>query len=64
MDLPLDTFESVRGESDLLAGLVLEIAGKFPELNEVITSGDFDFAVLEISRNRIQKVKVTIKRAS
>ncbi|HTJ13644.1 MAG TPA: gliding motility-associated protein GldE [Dinghuibacter sp.] len=64
MDLPLDTFESVRGESDSLAGLVLEIAGKFPDLNEVITSGDFDFAVLEISRNRIQKVKVTIKRAS
>src|SRR5262249_39440685 len=37
MDLPLDAFESVRGESDSLAGLVLEIAGKFPALNEVIS---------------------------
>lgn len=64
MDLPLDTFESVRGESDSLAGLVLELAGKFPALNEVVSSGEFDFAVLEISRNRIQKVKVTIKRAA
>ncbi|TDW99504.1 gliding motility-associated protein GldE [Dinghuibacter silviterrae] len=64
MDLPLDTFESVRGESDSLAGLVLELAGKFPALNEVITTGEFDFAVLEINRNRIQKVKVTIKRSS
>ena len=63
MDLPLDTFESVRGESDSLAGLVLELAGKFPAINEVVSSGEFDFAVLEISRNRIQKVKATIKRA-
>ena len=61
MDLPLDTFESVRGESDSLAGLVLELAGEFPALNEVVSSGDFDFAVVETFRNRIQKVKVTIK---
>jgi putative hemolysin len=61
MDLPLDTFEAVRGESDSLAGLVLELAGEFPELNGVVSSGDFDFTVLEISKNRIQKVKVTIK---
>jgi putative hemolysin len=62
MDLPLDTFESVRGESDSLAGLVLELAGKFPAVSEVVSTGDFDFVVMEISRNRIQKVKVTIKR--
>lgn len=61
MDLPLDTFESVKGESDSLAGLVLELAGEFPAQNEVVSSGEFDFTVLEIQRNRIQKVKVTIK---
>jgi CBS domain containing-hemolysin-like protein len=27
---PSDTFENVRGESDSLAGLILEISGKFP----------------------------------
>lgn len=60
MDLPLDTFDKVRGESDSLAGLVLEIAGEFPKNNEVIKSGDFDFTVIDINRNRIQKVKVTV----
>ena len=30
MHLPVDTFDAVRGESDSLGGLVLEIAGAFP----------------------------------
>lgn len=60
MNLSLDTFDSVKGESDSLAGLVLEIAGEFPKNNEVIKSGDFDFTVMDIQKNRIQKVKVTV----
>src|SRR4051812_1627796 len=52
MRLPIDTFDAVKGESDSLAGLVLEIAGEFPSINETITSGDFDFTVLETERNR------------
>lgn len=60
MDLPLDTFDKVRGDSDSLAGLVLEIAGEFPKNNEMVKAGDFDFTVLEINKNRIQKVKVTV----
>lgn len=61
MDLPEDTFDKVKGESDSLAGLVLEIAGYIPKENETVTAGDFDFTVTEIVRNRLQHVKVTIK---
>jgi putative hemolysin len=61
MNLSPEIFDEVRGESDSLAGLVLEIAGEFPQVNEVIPNKDFDFTVLEIDKNRIQKVKVTIK---
>jgi putative hemolysin len=61
MSLPPDTFESVRGSSDSLAGLVLEIAGEFPQVNELLVSGDFTFIPLEINKNRIDKVKITIK---
>ena len=31
MELPIDTFDSVKGESDSLGGLVLEIAGEIPK---------------------------------
>lgn len=61
LGLPVETFDKVRGDSDSLAGLVLEIAGEFPEMNTELESGDFIFVPLEINKNRIEKVKVTIK---
>jgi putative hemolysin len=64
MRLPMDTFDSVKGESDSLAGLVLELAGEFPAINAVVSIGDFDFSVLQADNNRILQVKVTIKPTS
>ena len=62
MGLPGDTFEKVRGDSDSLAGLVLEIAGEFPQVDEEMISGDFTFVPLAINKNRIDKVKVLISQ--
>jgi len=62
MDLPVETFDEVRGESDSLGGLVLEIAGEFPQINSTVTAGDFDFTVLDSNKNRINTVKVTINQ--
>ncbi|MDO9375913.1 MAG: gliding motility-associated protein GldE [Bacteroidota bacterium] len=61
--LPGDVFEEVRGDSDSLAGLVLEIAGEFPQIDEEVVSGDFTFTPLAINKNRIDKVKVEIKQS-
>lgn len=57
---PSDTFEDVRGESDSLAGLILEVSGKFPAVNETISYKHYDFTVLNIEKMRIQRVKLTI----
>ena len=62
MFLPGDIFEKVRGDSDSLAGLVLEIAGEFPQEQEAVVSGDFTFISLAINKNRIDKVKVVIRK--
>lgn len=62
MDIPAETFDEVKGESDSLAGLVLEIAGDIPKVGAVLQSGDFEFTVLEVERNRIQKIKLMIRR--
>ena len=62
LHIPVDTFDKLRGDSDSLAGLVLEIAGEFPAINENIIAGDFTFIPLAINKNRIEKVKVTLKK--
>jgi len=62
MDIPAEIFDEVKGESDSLAGLVLEIAGDIPKAGAILQSGDFEFTVLEVEKNRIQKIKLTIKR--
>ena len=61
MELQTDTFDAIKGESDSLAGLVLELAGEIPQPGKILNSGDFEFTVLEVEKNRIQKVKATIK---
>lgn len=61
MNISPETFEPVKGESDSLGGLILELAGKFPEENSVINYNNFDFTVLEVNKMRIQKVQVTIR---
>lgn len=62
MGLPVDTFDGIRGDSDSVAGLVLEIAGEFPQVNTSLVSGDFTFIPLEINKNRIDKVKIIIQQ--
>lgn len=60
MAIPTDTFEDVRGESDSLGGLILEISGKFPAVNEMVSYHRYEFTVLEVDKMRIKRVKVTV----
>lgn len=60
MKLPLNTFDAVKGDSESLAGLLLELSGELPAKDQLIVCGDFEFRVLDIQQNRIQRVQVTI----
>jgi len=62
MRLPMDTFDKVKGESESIGGLVLELAGEFPAINAEVTCGDFTFTVVETDNNRVKSVKVTMKQ--
>jgi len=61
MNLPVDTFDNVKGDSDSLAGLILELSGNIPKVNDIIPCGDFEFTILDADSSRIKKVKVTVK---
>lgn len=54
-------FEDEKGESDTLAGFILEIAGGFPTKGEMISFDKYDFKIEAVDRKRIKQVKVTLK---
>jgi len=60
MNLPNRVFDAIRGDSETVAGLVLELAGEIPKPNQVLVANDFTFTVLEVAMNRIHKIKITI----
>ena len=62
LNLPVDTFDNVKGDSDSLAGLILELSGEIPKVNDIILCGDFEFTIMEADSSRIKKVKVHIKQ--
>ena len=61
MNLSVDTFDKVKGDSDSLAGLILELSGEIPKVNDVISLGDFQFTILDADSSRIKRVKVAIR---
>jgi CBS domain containing-hemolysin-like protein len=61
MRLSTKEFDHIRGDSETVAGLVLEVAGEIPKTNQVFNVNGFTFTVLEVAMNRIQKIKITIE---
>ena len=55
-----DIFDEVKGESDSLAGLILELEGEIPEKGSNTTFKNFVFEVYTVDERRIKKIKVTI----
>lgn len=62
LQLSLDTFDTVKGDNDSLAGLLLELVGEMPTVQQVVVAGDFEFTVLEIDQHRIKQVQVKINQ--
>ena len=60
IDISSGFFDAVKGESDTVAGLFLELAGAFPTLQQVVKYKQFSFTVLEIQKNRIHKIQLII----
>ncbi len=62
LDIDADEFEGVKGESDTLAGFILELSGKIPQKFEKISHRDFIFEIESVDKRRIKRVKVTLPK--
>lgn len=57
-------FEVYIGESETLAGLLLELLGEIPSKGRVISIGGFDFTIESVGNRRIREIKVVKKESS
>ncbi len=60
LDEEIDFFDSIKGESDTLAGLILEIKGNIPENGEILNYEQYSFTVESVDKTRVKRIKVTI----
>jgi CBS domain containing-hemolysin-like protein len=58
----IEVFESIKGDSETLAGLLLEIAKKFPKKGQKIRFKNYVFIVEELDQMRIKQVRVEIPK--
>ena len=56
----IDFFDELKGESDSLAGLVLEVKGKIPKIGEVCKIPPYSMVVESADLRRIKRLKVTV----
>ena len=55
-------FDNVKGDSETLAGLILEITKKFPKRGQKISFEKFKFIIEELDQLRIKQIKVILPK--
>ncbi len=60
MNLPDDFFDDVDGDSETLAGVLLELKGSFPTQGEEIRYRQLTFMVAAFEGRRIQKIRIAL----
>jgi len=57
-------FDEVKGESESLAGLILELSSKIPRVGEKIEFGDLVFTVVAVDNRRIKRIRIFVKSST
>jgi len=63
-ELDDELFDDVKGDAETVAGLILELKGGFPRVNDIIHCKSVEFTVLGMNKRRIKEVKVYLKEVS
>jgi len=56
----IDYFDDIKGESDSLAGLVLEVEGQIPKIGSVCKIPPYTMTVESVDLRKVKRIKVTI----
>lgn len=60
LDIDDEIFDDIKGDSDSLAGIILELLGEIPEKGTEVTYQNFKFQIITVDKRRIKQVKITL----
>lgn len=60
LDIDGEDFEKAKGDSDSIAGFILELAGKIPLKNERVKFERYLFTIEAADKRRVKRIKVTL----
>ena len=59
-----EIFENSKGESESIAGFILEVVQVFPKVGQVIKYEGFKFFIEAVDQKRIKRIKVILPQSS
>jgi putative hemolysin len=60
LDIDDEIFDEIKGDSDSLAGIILELLGEIPEKETEVSYKEFKFHIISVDNRRIKQVKITL----
>jgi len=64
LELPDFFFDDIKGDSETLAGLMLEIKGEMPQIGETIVYDQYTFIIRSADERRIKEIQVDVPQIS
>jgi len=61
LNIDSSPFDKLKGDSETIAGFILEISQSFPKINSKIVFENYTFTIESVDKKRIKQVKVTTK---
>jgi len=61
LDVDPEDFDEVRGDSESLGGLLLEMFSRLPAVGERTSYGQFTFSIMSVDHKKIRRVKVVVQ---
>jgi len=61
LDIDSSPFDILNGDSETIAGFILEISQSFPKINSKVVFENYTFTIESVDKKRIKQVKVTTK---
>lgn len=62
MGIDTNTFDQIKGDADSVAGLILEIVGQIPKMEQEVKYNDYRFRIVSVDDRRIRQIQITLPK--